>query len=172
MSARTFKIVVVGEGAVGKTSLVKRFVDRIFTRDMKSTIGLDFSSKVLKVDGVEKILQIWDLGGQPHFKSIADMFFKGASGIVAVFDVSRRESLLNLVEWINHVHSVIGRKPMVIVGNKVDLRRAGSRGMVYVSKEDGTSFADRYESPYVETSAKESISVDEAFKSLLHRLGA
>jgi small GTP-binding protein len=160
-----FKIIVIGEGGVGKTSLVKRYVDDSFVQDMKMTIGVDLSVKRMTDGQFDKILQIWDLGGQPHFKEVADIYFRGAKGILAVFDVSRRASMDRLVDWIERVHTILGVLPMVVVGNKIDLRNP-NEGITGVTKEEGAEFASKYKSSYVETSARDNSGVDEAFKSL------
>ncbi|WXG46845.1 MAG: Rab family GTPase [Candidatus Atabeyarchaeum deiterrae] len=164
-----FKIIIVGEGGVGKTSLVKRHVDESFKEDMKMTIGVDLSVKRMRVNDEERMLQIWDLGGQPHFKSVADLYFKGAHGMMSVFDVTRRASMDRLVDWIDRVYATVGQIPMVVVGNKVDLRNPGE-GIAGVSKEEGREFATRYQSPYLETSAKDGSGVDAAFQDLVSTL--
>jgi small GTP-binding protein len=165
-----FKIIVIGEGGVGKTSLVKRYVDDTFAQDMKMTIGVDLSVKKINDGQIDKVLQIWDLGGQPHFKEVADIYFRGAKGILAVFDVTRKASMDRLEDWIERVSSILGVLPMIVVGNKIDLRNP-SEGITGVTKEEGTEFATKYRSSYVETSARDNSGVEEAFKalsSLLH----
>ena len=160
-----FKVIIVGEGGVGKTSLVKRSVDDYFKEDMKMTIGVDLSVKKMTCDGQDKYLQIWDLGGQPHFKAVADLYFRGSHGVMAVFDVTRRASMDRLEDWIGRVQSILGILPMIVVGNKIDLRdpRIGDVG---VSEKEGQKFASKYKSPYLETSAKDNSGVAKAFQAL------
>jgi small GTP-binding protein len=164
-----FKVIIIGEGGVGKTSLVKRSVDDFFKEDMKMTIGVDLSVKKMTCDGEDKYLQIWDLGGQPHFKSVADIYFKGSHGAMAVFDVTRRVSMDRLDDWIERVRSILGDLPMVVVGNKIDLRDPGA-GNSGVSKREGREFASKHKSPYLETSAKDNSGVAEAFQTLADML--
>jgi Ras-related protein Rab-1A len=164
-----FKVIIVGEGGVGKTCLVRRYVDDFFAQDMKMTIGVDLSVKRIDNGSGDKILQIWDLGGQPHFKDVADIYFRGASGMLAVFDVTRKASLDRLIDWIERVQAMLGRIPMVVIGNKVDLRNP-TEGIVGVSKEEGAQFASKFESPYVETSAKDNAGVEDAFLALARKL--
>jgi small GTP-binding protein len=173
MSAKkiVYKIIVVGEGGVGKTSLVKRHVDDFFKEDMKMTIGVDLSVKKITIGGQDKYLQIWDLGGQPHFKAVADIYFRGSHGVMAVFDVTRRASLDRLVDWIDRVHTILGHLPMVVIGNKIDLRDPNG-GVDGVPLEEGSQFATKYDSPYIEASAKDGSGVNEAFQTLASRLGA
>jgi small GTP-binding protein len=160
-----FKVIIVGEGGVGKTSLVKRSVDDYFKEDMKMTIGVDLSVKKMTCDGQDRFLQIWDLGGQPHFKTVADIYFKGSHGVMAVFDVTRRASMDRLDDWIERVRAIVGSLPMIVVGNKIDLRDP-KRGDNGVSKDEGQEFASKYKSSYLETSAKDNSGVAEAFQAL------
>jgi small GTP-binding protein len=164
-----FKVIVIGEGGVGKTCLVRKYVDDVFAQDMKMTIGVDLSVKRISDGGGEKILQIWDLGGQPHFKEVADIYFRGAKGILAVYDVTRRASMDRLVDWIERVQTILGRIPMVVVANKIDLRNPGE-GINGVENEEGAEFASKYGAPYVEASAKDNLGVDEAFRTLAAKL--
>jgi small GTP-binding protein len=164
-----FKVIVIGEGGVGKTSLVRRYVDDSFAQDLKMTIGVDLSVKRLHDGEQDKILQIWDLGGQPHFREVADIYFRGAKGILAVFDVTRKASMDRLVDWIERVQAILGQLPMVVIGNKTDLRDP-NEGVTGVAVEEGSQFATKYGSPYVETSAKSNSGVDDAFKSLAAKL--
>lgn len=106
-----FKIIVIGEGGVGKTSLVRQYVDDAFAQDMKMTIGVDLSVKKISNGAGDMILQIWDLGGQPHFKEVADIYFRGAKGMLAVFDVTRKASMDRLVDWIERVRRYSARYP-------------------------------------------------------------
>jgi len=169
MRRNVFKVIIVGEGGVGKTCLVRRYVDDFFAQDMKMTIGVDLSVKTINNGSEDKILQIWDLGGQPHFKDVADIYFRGASGMLAVFDVTRKASLDRLVDWIDRVHGMIGKIPIVIVGNKMDLRNP-AEGIVGITKEEGGQFAAKFESPYIETSARNNTGVADAFMALAKKL--
>jgi small GTP-binding protein len=164
-----FKIIIVGEGGVGKTCLVRRYVDDSFAENMEITVGVDLSVKRISNGSGEMIFQIWDLGGQPRFKEVADLYFKGASGMLAVFDVTRKASLDRLVDWIERVKTRAGLIPMVVIGNKVDLRNP-TEGIAGVSKDEGTQFASKFESPYIETSAKDNSGIADAFVNLAHKL--
>jgi small GTP-binding protein len=134
---------------------------------MKMTIGVDISVKRISREAGVVALQIWDLGGQPQFKEIADLYFNGARGALAVFDVTRKASMDRLADWIENFRSKVGEIPMVVVGNKTDLRSSSVLG---ITKEEGTRFASRYMSDYVETSAKDNNGVDEAFSRLVYKI--
>nr|MDO8132917.1 Rab family GTPase [Candidatus Njordarchaeum guaymaensis] len=168
---KIFKVIVVGEGNVGKTSLVRRYVDRVYVQDVIPTIGVDLTTKIIPGYDVEKQLQIWDLGGQPHLRSVAELFFRGASGMIAVFDVTRKESLIQLNGWIERVRRVTGRIPLVIVGNKIDLRPSADQNAVCITREEGIHFAYKYDSPYIEASAISGVGIEQAFISLASMLG-
>jgi small GTP-binding protein len=155
---------------VGKTTLVRRYVDQVMIPNTIPTIGVDLSTKVIPCEGVEKQLQIWDLGGQPHMRFVAQIFFRGASGMIAVFDVTRKASLLELDGWIERVYQVTGRIPLVIIGNKIDLRAPTGQNGVCVTRDEGIDFALKHGSPYVETSARSGSGIEEAFVSLASRL--
>lgn len=171
MSTRkVFKVVIVGEGNVGKTTLVRGYVDHILVRNTIPTIGVDMSTKIIPHEGSEKQLQIWDLGGQPHLRFVAQLFFRGASGMIAVFDVTRKQSLLELDGWIQRVYQVTGPIPSVIVGNKTDLRSPADQNGACVTREEGMEFALRHGSPYVETSAMVGSGIEEAFTTLAGKL--
>jgi len=168
MSQRSvFKIIIVGEAGVGKTSLVRRYIDDAFDEKMKITIGVDISVKRLPERDGGVALQIWDLGGQPQFKEVADLYFRGAKGVLAVFDVTRKASMDRLADWIENLRSKVGTVPTVVLGNKTDLREDEKSG---ITKDEGKGFASRYSSDYVETSAKDGNGVNEAFSKLVAKL--
>lgn len=169
MQQNVFKVIIIGEAGVGKTSLVRRYVDDAFDEQMKMTIGVDISVKRIPEEAGVVALQIWDLGGQPRFKEIADLYFRGAKGALAVFDVTRKASMDRLADWIEDVRSKADQIPVVVVGNKMDLR-SSSGEVLGITKEEGTRFASRYMSDYVETSAKDNNGVDEAFNRLVYKL--
>jgi Ras-related protein Rab-18 len=171
MSTRKiFKVVVVGEGNVGKTTLVRGYVDQVLAQNTIPTIGVDLSTKIIPQEGYDKLLQIWDLGGQAHLRFVAQIFFRGASGMMAVFDVTRKQSLLELDGWIERVYQVTGRIPSVVVGNKIDLRSVAGQNGACVTREEGEEFALEHDAPYVETSAKAGSGIEEAFTALASKL--
>jgi small GTP-binding protein len=113
------KVGIVGEGNVGKTNLVRGDVDRVLVQNTIPIIGVDLSTKIIPQGGYEKLLQIWDLGGQPHMRFVAQVFFRGASRMMTVFDVKRKQSLVELDGWIQPVYQETGRVPLVIAGTKM-----------------------------------------------------
>jgi len=162
-----YKICVVGNGGVGKTSMVLRYCENSFRDNYLMTIGSNFSTKTVELADHPQLqvkLQLWDLAGQKHFSFVRPPFYRGSTGIIYVFDLSRRSSFADLQEWRVEVEKVIGHKPCLIVGNKLDLAREGRRE---VSTQDGEAIRNEFNAlKYYETSAKEGDSVEAVFKDL------
>jgi Ras-related protein Rab-1A len=162
-----YKICVVGNGGVGKTSMVLRYCENAFKENYIMTIGSNFSTKTVDLHEYPQLqvkLQIWDLAGQKHFSFVRPPFYRGATGIIYVFDLTRRSSFAELLEWRNEVEKVVGQKPSLIVGSKLDLAKQGKRE---VSSQDGESLKlELHANNYFEISAKEGNSIDNVFKIL------
>ncbi|KAM9375973.1 ras-related protein Rab-8-like [Pholidichthys leucotaenia] len=153
------KLVMIGDDSVGKSSLMKRFTEDWFRHDIPATIGANFQIKPVKLDGKEFRLEIWDTMGIERFKSVIPLYYRGAKGIMLVYDITNRYSFENIRGWMEHVetHAPSG-VDKVIVGNKCDLDSQRE-----VSKEEGQERAMYYGVKFLETSAKASVNVDEAF---------
>jgi len=166
-----FKIVLMGDGGVGKTTLRKRFMGETFKATYIMTIGADFAAKTLEVGGKRVKFVIWDLAGQPHFKKVREEFYRGARGALLVYDITRRETLENAPSWMEEFVKNCGRADVavVLIGNKIDLR-GSCEGCV--GTEEGIrmceELAKRFSLPvrFVETSAKTGENVEEAFRML------
>ena len=159
-----FKIIMIGDSAVGKTSLVNRFMGFEFQENYACTINADFKIKSLTIDsttGAE--LTVWDTCGQEKFRAMTRQYFKDAHGIILVYDVNSENSFKGLSLWLNEVKTNCKNNVSVIlVGNKIDLDNRK------ISKEDGNSFAVNNGLMYVETSSKEGINIDTPFENLAH----
>ena len=157
-----FKIVVVGDGAVGKTSLIKQWTEGTFRTDYILTIGSNFAVKSLNIDDKPIKLQIWDLAGQPHFSDVRVLFYKGSMGAMYVFDVSRMESYDSMMKWYQELKNICGDIPGVLLANKVDLNDQRK-----VTTDKGSALADKLGgAPYFETSAKTGAQVHDAFQKI------
>ncbi|MHA1707549.1 MAG: GTP-binding protein [Candidatus Heimdallarchaeaceae archaeon] len=172
---KIFKITLLGDGAVGKTSLRKTYLGEGFKDGYSMTIGADFAVKRLRIDDQDFVAQIWDLAGQQRFSAVREVYYRGTSGCLLVFDISRRSSFENIPSWIaellkNNSNRVV---PIVLIGNKSDLR---STAKDPVMREQAEEYAHSLTSwsgftvPYIETSAKTGENVDEAFKTLLKNI--
>jgi len=167
------KIVLLGDGAVGKTSIARRYLKVGFKHEYKQTIGVDVYSKNTEIDifgnKVEITWMIWDLAGQPKFKGIRRDFYRGAKGSILIFDVSRRVTYENILNWANEFLNNSGRYPVVLVGNKIDLR---DKEKNCVSKEEGEKLAKSLsmmfglDVPYIESSALLDINIEDIFNTL------
>lgn len=160
-----YKICVVGDGGVGKTSMVLRYTENSFKENYIMTIGSNFSTKNVNLPEFPQYkikLQIWDLAGQKHFSFVRPPFYRGATGIIYVFDLTRRSSFANLPSWKTEVEKVVAGRPSILVGNKLDLAEAGNRE---VALQDGESLKNELQAlSYYETSAKDGLKVDNVFK--------
>jgi len=163
-----FKIIIVGPAAVGKTSILERFIYNHFSENYKLTIGVNFLSKIVDLigNGIVK-LSIWDIGGQERFEMLRTDFYKGASGAVLVFDLTRMETYNAIEKWLNEVKHYAGKVPFILIGNKADLLEHFVR---VVEKEEAEEFARTHNSTYIETSAKTGKNVEEAFNEFSQML--
>ncbi|MFX1468126.1 MAG: GTP-binding protein [Promethearchaeota archaeon] len=164
-------MIIIGPGAVGKTSLIYRFVENKFSFRYKMTIGADFLSKVIQSyphsDTTVK-LQIWDIGGQDRYKFLRSSFFDGANGALIVFDLSRGHTFEELDDWLSDLREYAREKvPFILIGNKVDL--INKRDEIH-GRESAEVFAKKENTYYIETLAKTGEEVEEAFLSLTQRM--
>jgi len=154
-----YKVLLIGPAAVGKTSLLHRFVDGVFKQDYAATIGAQFLTKEIE----ESQLLLWDIGGQPRFLDLRTTFYRGTSGALLVYDLTRKQTFDELNQWHFEMNATLNREvPFVLIGNKLDLvksRRA-------VSKKSAENFAKERNSIYIETSALSGENVEEAFIEL------
>ena len=176
-----FKVVLIGDGGVGKTALRKKFMGEGFSGAYIMTIGADFAIKSIKLtDDAQVKFQIWDLAGQPHFKAVREAFYKGTSGALLVYDVMRRNTFKNTVFWMEELIKNVGRIPVILIGNKIDLRPMADAPpdprRSWVSNEEGQILKryleERFDVPivFIETSAKTGENVDLAFHELAYLL--
>ena len=154
-----FKILLIGNSGVGKSSLLLRFSDDTFTGNFMPTIGVDFKIRTLEVDGKTIKLQIWDTAGQERFKTITSSYYKGAHGIIVVYDVTDKESFKNIDTWMNEIEKhASDNVSRILCGNKCDLDDSRQ-----VSMDEGKELADTYNIRFIESSAKDNANVEEAF---------
>ncbi|TPX47672.1 hypothetical protein SeMB42_g03241 [Synchytrium endobioticum] len=156
------KLLLIGDSGVGKSCLLLRFSDDSFTPSFITTIGIDFKIRTIELDGKRIKLQIWDTAGQERFRTITTAYYRGAMGILLVYDVTDERSFNNIRNWIRNIeqHASEGVNK-ILVGNKCDMLEKK-----VISKEQGQALADEYQIKFLETSAKSNIGVEEAFFSL------
>ncbi len=157
-----YKLVIVGESGVGKSCLMLRFADDMFSPVHLSTIGVDFKIRQMQLDGKQVKLQMWDTAGQERFQAITNSYFVGADGMMIVYDVCNRKTFERVQYWVTEVQRYAKNSPpCLLIGNKTDMtaRRA-------VSEEEGRALAEKMDMQFVETSAKTSHNVEQAFRTM------
>jgi small GTP-binding protein len=164
--APIFKTILAGEGGVGKTSLVLRYTEDRFEENMRMTIGANFASKEVEMEGSSVRLLLWDLGGQPRFHDVVGDYFRGAKFAIVVFDVNRYYTLERTEEWIARIKEAVPDCDILLVGNKTDEFVAGEG----VTLEDGLAFASKFGADCLEVSAKNGAGVIEMFETVAARL--
>eukprot|EP00602_Paraphysomonas_sp_CaronLab_P010423 CAMPEP_0185024030 /NCGR_PEP_ID=MMETSP1103-20130426/6914_1 /TAXON_ID=36769 /ORGANISM="Paraphysomonas bandaiensis, Strain Caron Lab Isolate" /LENGTH=202 /DNA_ID=CAMNT_0027556873 /DNA_START=76 /DNA_END=684 /DNA_ORIENTATION=- len=160
-----FKLVLIGDSGVGKSCLLLRFADDAFTESYISTIGVDFRFRTVKVEKKTVKLQIWDTAGQERFRTITSAYYRGADGIIMVYDVTNQESFDHVNDWLSEVNRYASEGTCkLLVGNKSD------KSDKVVSSEKARAFAESLGIPFLETSAKNASNVEEAFLTMTSEL--
>ncbi|MES1909092.1 MAG: hypothetical protein MHM6MM_001897 [Cercozoa sp. M6MM] len=159
MAATRFKLVLLGEGRVGKTSLLIRYVEDQFTANRVSTLQAHFREKQVTVNGQDVILSIWDTAGQERFQALGPIYYRDALGALLVFDVTDRGSFNRVAHWCTELRKIVGDEiAIVIAENKIDLHKNRQ-----VSEDEAGEFAKSVGAALVRTSAKTGEGVDSAF---------
>ncbi|KAA0063062.1 ras-related protein RABA1b-like [Cucumis melo var. makuwa] len=161
-----FKVVLIGDSGVGKSNLLSRFTKNEFNLESKSTIGVEFATRTLNVDGKHAIFRHEGCNNLDLYRAITSAYYRGAVGALLVYDVTRHATFENVDRWLkelkNHTDSNI---VVMLVGNKSDLRH-----LVAVPTEDGKSYAERESLYFIETSALEAVNVEKAFAEVLTQI--
>ena len=169
MTGFSFKVIIVGPPAVGKTSLLNRFVHDHFDLKYQLTIGVDFLTKMVEYEPSKFAkLQIWDIGAQERFKFLHRSFYDGAFGALVVFDLSRQQTFSGMKTWVSEMHSILNADiPKVIIGNKSDL--ITEIGQI-IDRSELEEYIKKESCLYIETSAKTGENVEYAFLELTHHM--
>ena len=159
-----FKVVLIGDMKVGKTNIVSRYIKNEFNKDSMSTIGVEFGSKELVIEGHNVKVQIWDTAGQEKYKSITNAYYKGAKGAFVVYDITNKNSFDNADNWLNNLRASADKKcSIILIGNKSDLEDKRE-----VSIEQGEEKAKNSEIAFMETSALSGDNIDKAFEMMIN----
>ncbi len=158
-----FKLIIIGDSGVGKSSVLSQYVDQTFINSHISTIGVDF--KITNVNIGDKIakLQIWDTAGQERFRTITTNYYRGAHGIILVYDVTNRESFDNIVNWVDNIERYSENPRLILIGNKTDLPNKR-----VVSYEEALDYSNSLGLSFLETSAKNNLNIEDIFTKLVH----
>ncbi|XP_022202556.1 ras-related protein Rab-13 [Nilaparvata lugens] len=161
-SNTTYKVLVLGDSNVGKTCLVHRYCDETYYDTYTATIGIDYKQKIITVDGARVKLQIWDTAGQERFRTLTTAYYRGAMGILLMYDVTRIESFNNLSHWMHDIKEYASPGVVIVLaGNKCD--EVSQRTIAY---DSGQKMAEYYDMPFFEVSCKRDINIGEAFLTL------
>ncbi|CAM6020312.1 unnamed protein product [Sphagnum balticum] len=161
-----FKVVLIGDSAVGKSNLLSRYARNEFNLNSKATIGVEFQTQNMEIDGKEIKAQIWDTAGQERFRAVTSAYYRGAVGALIVYDISRKATFDNVGRWLEElrVHSDASVVVM-LVGNKCDLDSRRE-----VTKEEATAVAEKENLSFIETSAMNATNVVDAFQTVVKEI--
>ncbi|XP_074659626.1 ras-related protein Rab-18-like [Tubulanus polymorphus] len=162
----TLKILIIGESGVGKSSLLLRFTDDTFDPEQAATIGVDFKVKTLTVDGNRAKLAIWDTAGQERFRTLTPSYYRGAQGVILVYDVTSKQTFQKLEAWLSELETFSTKHDIIkmLVGNKIDSDKRE------VSRDEGLKFARKHQCLFIEASAKTKEGVQCAFEELVEKI--
>lgn len=168
----SFKIIIIGDSCVGKTSLARRYVNNTFYESYKSTIGVDFLSKTIRINKKNLHLQLWDTAGCERFHSMSPSFYRGADGCIIVFDLTNMLSFRNLENWIDEFLLIShpydpASFPFIIIGNKSDLINDSNR---VISQRFIEKFCETKKIKYFEVSTKFNKNISDAFGYLINNI--
>ncbi|VAI17177.1 ras-related protein RGP1 [Triticum urartu] len=161
-----FKVVLIGDSAVGKSQLLARFARNEFSLDSKATIGVEFQTKTLQIDNRTVKAQIWDTAGQERYRAVTSAYYRGAVGAMLVYDMTKRQSFDHMARWLEELRSHADKNIVImLIGNKSDLGTLRA-----VPTEDAKEFAERESLFFMETSALEATNVEKAFMTGLEEI--
>ncbi|XP_076237652.1 ras-related protein Rab-18 isoform X1 [Calliopsis andreniformis] len=160
------KLLMIGESNVGKSSIILRFTEDEFYEKMQSTVGMDYKTKQITIDGNTVKLAIWDTAGQERFRTLTPSYYRDGQGAILVYDVTDRVTFMKLETWLNELNTYCNKTDIVkmVVGNKIDLPNRE------VSTEEGLQFARRHQSLYIESSAKTADGIKCCFEELVQKI--
>ncbi|XP_056602664.1 ras-related protein Rab-35-like [Triplophysa dalaica] len=156
-----FKLLIIGDSGVGKSSLLLRFADNTFSGSYITTIGVDFKIRTVEINGEKVKLQIWDTAGQERFRTITSTYYRGTHGVIVVYDVTSAESFVNVKRWLHEINQNCDDVCRILVGNKND-----DPASKVVETNDAQKFAEQMGIHLFETSAKENVNVEDMFNCI------
>lgn len=154
-----FKYIIIGDMGVGKSCLMRQFIDKKFMADCPHTIGVEYGTRIIEVQGQKIKLQIWDTAGQERFRAVTRSYYRGAAGAIMVYDITRRTTFNHISSWLSEANNLASPNTILfLIGNKADLDASRD-----VTREEAEQFAKEHNLTFLETSAKTGENVEEAF---------
>ena len=161
-----YKIIIIGDAAVGKSNILTRYSKNEFSENTKSTVGVELGVKFIKVKGINAKIQIWDTAGQERYRSITSSYYKGSHGCFIVYDITNESSFDNVEKWYEYVQKEAGKNiSIILVGNKCDLENERK-----ITKEKGQEKAKNLQCAFFETSALSGVNISEIFEELTNNI--
>ena len=163
-----YKVLLLGDSTVGKTCFLLRYCDKSFQDAHLSTIGLDYRLRTMTLKNNKTIkFQIWDTAGQDRFRAITKNYYKGANGIILIYDVTNSQTFENVKNWITQIKEEASKNVVIyLAANKIDV----ADDLKVITPEEGQKMADEYHMPFFETSAKEGININEIFEDIVEKV--
>nr|XP_043621019.1 ras-related protein Rab2BV-like [Erigeron canadensis]XP_043621020.1 ras-related protein Rab2BV-like [Erigeron canadensis] len=157
------KIVLIGDSGVGKSNILSRFTRNEFYLESKATIGVEFATRTLQVEGKTIKAQIWDTAGQERYRAITSAYYRGAVGALLVYDITKKPTFDSVQRWLHELRANADSNIVVLMaGNKSDLNHLRA-----VAEQDGQSLAEKEGLSFLETSALEAVNIEKAFQTIL-----
>ena len=161
-----FKVVLIGDSGVGKTNILSRYVRDDFSIDTKATVGVEFGSKIIRINNTNIKIQIWDTAGQERYKSITNAYYKGAKGAFVVHDISRKETFNSVEKWVDELKNNGDEGVCILlIGNKCDLEEQRQ-----ISTEEALKKSELYKIAFCETSAMQAVNIEKAFNIMVEEI--
>ena len=164
-SRQQFKVVFLGEGKVGKTSIILRYVRNQFSENYQKTTQAAFHSKRLNIEGRSVTIDIWDTAGQESHRALAPMYYRDSHGAILVYDITDDGSFSKVCDWIKELRKMVGDIPLCIVGNKTDLEKYRN-----VTQQEAEQYSASVKATHFQTSAKLNKGIDEVFLDITRRM--
>ena len=163
-----FKLLLIGNSGVGKSCILMRYADNSFTENFFNTIGVDFKIKTITLNDQVIKMQIWDTAGQDRFRTLTSSYYRGAHGIIIVYDVTNKDSFDNVKQWMQEIEKFASENVnKLLVGNKSDLEE--QRKVTY---DEGVELSKKFDIPFLEVSAKNALNVEDTFITMASEIQA
>lgn len=161
-----FKLIIIGDSGVGKSSILTRYTRNEFSQETKTTIGVELSTSLINVDEKKLKVAIWDTAGQERFRAATNLYYRNTLGAFICYDITNYNSFQNVGKWLNELRDHVNSQVIItLVGNKCDLRHLRA-----VSVTEARTLADKYELNFIETSALDSINIESSFKDIISEI--